>query len=108
MVKIGLTTCPDEESAEALSRALVERRLAACVTRLPGARSVYRWEERVCEDGEVQLLIKTTEARQAALSAVLAELHPYEEPELIFLPVKGGSQGYMQWIEDELARAPGD
>lgn len=103
MVRIALTTCPDETSARALAHALVERGLAACVTRLPGARSVYRWQGRLCDDAEVQLLIKTTEAREAALRDAIAELHPYDEPELIILPVTGGSQGYLQWIEDELA-----
>ena len=108
MVTIGLTTCPDEASAEALARALVERGLAACVTRVAGARSVYRWENRLCDDREVQLIVKTTEALRGALQAALPELHPYDEPELIFLPVTGGSQGYLQWIQDELAGTPHD
>lgn len=103
MVTIGLTTCPDEASAQALARTLVERGLAACVTRIAGARSVYRWENRLCDDSEVQLIVKTTEARRTALEAALPELHPYDEPELIFLPVTGGSQGYLRWIQDELA-----
>lgn len=103
MVRLALTTCPDENTAKAMANALVERGLAACVTRLPGVRSVYRWEGRLCEDAEVQLLIKTTEACEAALREAVAELHPYEEPELLILPVTGGSQGYLQWIEDELA-----
>ena len=108
MVRIALTTCPDENAAKALADALVERGLAACVTRLPGARSVYRWEGRLCDDAEVQLFIKTTEAREPALRDAVAELHPYDEPELIILPVEGGSQGYLQWIEDELADKPRD
>ncbi len=103
MVRIALTTCPDENSAKALADALVERGLAACVTRQAGARSVYRWQGRLCDDAEVQLLIKTTEACETALREAVAELHPYDEPELIILPVTGGSQGYLQWIEDELA-----
>lgn len=106
MVRLALTTCPDENAAKTLADTLVERGLAACVTRLPGARSVYRWKGRLCDDAEVQLLIKTTEARETALREVIAELHPYEEPELIILPVTGGSQGYLQWIEDELADTP--
>ncbi len=106
MVRLALTTCPDEDTAKALANALVERGLAACVTRLPGVRSVYRWEGRLCEDAEVQLLIKTTEACETALREAIAELHPYEEPEMLILPVTGGSQGYLQWIEDELADTP--
>ena len=103
MVRIALTTCPDEPSARALAHALVARGLAACVTRVPGVRSVYRWQGRLCDDAEVQLLIKTVEGRETALRDAIAELHPYDEPELIILPVTGGSQGYLQWIEDELA-----
>lgn len=102
-VRIVLTTCGDETSAAALASALVERGLAACVTRLPGARSVYRWQGKVCEDAEVQLLIKTTSAREAALVAAIAELHPYAEPEVITLSVAGGSPGYLEWIEDTVA-----
>jgi len=102
------TTCADEASAAALANVLVERGLAACVTRLPGARSVYRWQGRVCEAAEVQMLIKTTVARAAALIAAVAELHPYAEPELITLAATGGSAGYLQWIEDCVAGSTGD
>lgn len=105
--RIVFTTCADEAAAAALAGAVVERGLAACVTRLPEARSVYRWQGRVCEDTEVQLLIKTTAARQAALLEALAELHPYEEPEVLVLSVTGGSPGYLQWIEDSVAGSRG-
>lgn len=105
---IVLTTCPDEASAAALAKALVEKGLAACVTRVPGVRSVYEWRGRVCEDAEVQLSIKTTAAREAAVVATLAELHPYEEPEVLTLSVTGGSAGYLQWIEDTVADSARD
>jgi periplasmic divalent cation tolerance protein len=105
---IVLTTCADEAGAATLARVLVERGLAACVTRLPGVRSVYRWQGRVCEADEVQMLIKTTVARAAALIAAVAELHPYAEPELITLAATGGSAGYLQWIEDCVAGSAGD
>lgn len=101
--RIVLTTCADDPGAAALARTLVERGLAACVTRLPGVRSVYRWRGRVCEDAEVQLLIKTTAGCEAALLKALDELHPYEEPEAITLSVAGGSPGYLQWIEDSVS-----
>jgi len=105
--RIVLTTCADDPAAAALAGALVERGLAACVTRLPAARSVYRWRGRVCEDAEVQLLIKTTAGREAALLEALAELHPYEEPEILTLSVTGGSPGYLQWIEDSVTEPSG-
>lgn len=98
-VRLVLTTCPDEDTAGHIARELVERRLAACVTRLAGARSVYRWRERLEEDAEVQLLIKTTEERVPALVAALRALHPYEEPECIAVPVTEGGEGYLGWIE---------
>lgn len=103
MVRVALTTCPDESSAKRLADTLVERGLAACVTRIPGVRSVYRWQGRLCDDAEVQLLIKTTAALEAALEKAVGALHPYDVPELIFLPVTGGTQEYLQWIENELA-----
>ena len=99
-VRLVLTTCGDESSAATLAAALVERGLAACVTRLQSACSVYRWRGRLCEDHEVQLLIKTTAEREAALFEALAALHPYEEPEILSLAVLSGSPGYLQWIED--------
>lgn len=98
--RLVLTTCADESSAATLAGALVERGLAACVTRLQTVRSVYRWQGRLCEDNEVQLLIKTTAEREAALFEALAALHPYEEPEILSLAVQNGSPGYLQWIED--------
>lgn len=101
--RLVLTTCPDEDTARRIARALVERRLAACVTRLPGARSVYRWQDRVEEDEEVQLLVKTTAQRLSALVAAIRELHPYEEPECMAIEIVGGSEGYLGWIEQSAA-----
>ncbi|MGH8225713.1 MAG: divalent-cation tolerance protein CutA [Gammaproteobacteria bacterium] len=98
-VRLVLTTCPDAASAADIARALVERRLAACVTRLAGAVSVYRWQDTIEEAEEVQLLIKTTVARMPALMAALAELHPYDEPEILAFDAAGGSPGYLAWIE---------
>ncbi len=98
-VRLILTTCPDAASAADIARALVERRLAACVTRLPGAVSVYRWKNAVEEAEEVQLLIKTTTERMLLLMETLADLHPYEEPEILAFDVAGGSPTYLSWIE---------
>jgi len=97
--RLLLTTCPDEAVAGRIARALVERRLAACVTRVPGAVSVYRWQGRVEEDREVQLLVKTGAERLEAVIAAIRELHPDEEPECIAVDVTGGSRGYLEWIE---------
>ncbi|MDN5865279.1 MAG: divalent-cation tolerance protein CutA [Gammaproteobacteria bacterium] len=98
-VCVVLTTCPDEAVASRLARAFVERGLAACVTRIGGARSVYRWQGRIEEDAEMQLVIKTRHECLEALRALLGELHPYDEPEFLVLDA-GGSREYLGWIEE--------
>ncbi len=91
-------SCPDVQSAGLLADTLVEERLAACVTRLPGVTSVYRWEGALQRDAEVLLIIKTTAERLANLSARIESLHPYEVPEVIAIPVTGGSERYLGWV----------
>lgn len=93
-----MTTCPDETTAAQLARRLVEERLAACINRVPGVRSTYAWEGVVHDDAEVLLVIKTTVAAVGTLSARIMELHPYEVPEILALPVIGGSERYLQWL----------
>jgi periplasmic divalent cation tolerance protein len=100
-VLVCLCTCPDRDSAEAIARTLVAERLAACVNLLPGATSIYRWEGRIEEATEVQLLIKTTLARLPALQARLCALHPYDVPELIALETVGGLPAYLHWVADQ-------
>ncbi len=95
---IVFNTCPDENSASRISRTLVDEGLAACVTRLPGAVSVYSWRGKIVTEGEVQLLIKTTAARCSAVFARVRELHPYEEPELLALGVSAGEGSYLDWL----------
>lgn len=84
--------------AHALARQLVEERLCACVNVLPGVHSVFRWQGAVDTADEVLLLIKTTAAGAAALRARLLALHPYEVPEVLELPVAGGSPAYLAWL----------
>jgi periplasmic divalent cation tolerance protein len=88
--------------ARRLARALVERRAAACVQVIPGARSVYRWKGRVEEAPESILLVKTTAARLPALLAAVRDLHPYEVPEALALPVAAGLPGYLRWLAAEV------
>jgi len=92
------TTCPDTASAARLAQALVEERLAACVTRLDGAHSTYRWQGEVTEDHEVQLVIKTTGSRLDAAIARVQVLHPYELPECIAVETRAGLPAYLDWI----------
>ncbi|MDH3588637.1 MAG: divalent-cation tolerance protein CutA [Gammaproteobacteria bacterium] len=91
-------TCPDQSTAGRLAGELVERRLAACVSQLPGLISTYRWQEKLAHDEEVLLMIKTTKARYADLEQTLAELHPYELPEILAVPVNAGLSGYLDWV----------
>ena len=88
-------------AADRLADALVGERLAACVTLLPGAQSVYRWEGRVERAEEVQLLVKTTRARFPALRERLVELHPYDVPELLALEAVDGLPAYLDWVTRE-------
>lgn len=96
-----LTNLGDMESARTLARALVERRLAACVNLLPGVQSVYRWQGVVEEAAEVTMLIKTSAARYAELEQAIRQLHPYELPEIISAPVAAGLPAYLEWIVQE-------
>ena len=98
-----LTTLPDDATAASIARTLVEERLAACVNRLPPVRSTYRWHGEVHDESEVLLLVKTTAARFAALRDRLVELHPYELPEVIAVPVGPGLDRYLGWIASETA-----
>jgi periplasmic divalent cation tolerance protein len=99
MVLFCYCSCPDAASAQAIAAALVDERLAACVSRLPGIRSTYRWQGTVTTDREELLLIKTTAARFDALKGRLLQLHPYELPELIAVPVEFGHTAYLDWIQ---------
>lgn len=97
-ILLCLCTCPDAASAQKLAETLVGERLAACVNRLPGVLSTYRWQGEVATEEEELLLIKTTTDRYGALEARLPELHPYELPELIALPLDHGLAAYLDWV----------
>lgn len=99
-----LCTCPDAAVARKLAAGLVERRLAACVNVLPGIRSIYRWQGRVQEDGEVLLVIKAPENRYEALQDWLLEQHPYDVPEIIALPIGRGLPAYLEWVVQETSK----
>jgi periplasmic divalent cation tolerance protein len=96
-----LCTCPDEPAADRIAGALVEERLAACVNRLAGVVSTYRWKGEVRRDNESLLLIKTTVERFAALRERIVALHPYELPEVIAVDVVRGLPSYLDWIAAE-------
>jgi periplasmic divalent cation tolerance protein len=97
---IVLSTVSRPDHAERIAQTLVERRLAACVNVVPGVLSLYRWEGRMQREVERLLVIKTTRERFEELHHALLELHPYDVPEVLALPVIGGNPAYMQWVAE--------
>jgi len=100
--RLVLTTIGLKDAAERLAQQLVERRLAACVNIVGPIRSVYRWKDRIENEQEYLLLIKTTTAHAAQLQAAFKELHPYELPECVELAIDGGSEAYLAWLAGEV------
>ena len=97
-----LTTVGSEEEAERLSSALVDRRLAACVQIIGPIRSRYRWQGKIEEEREWQCLAKTEAARYPEVEAAIRELHSYDEPEILAIPVLAGSKGYLDWVSENV------
>lgn len=102
---VVLTTLASPEEAHQFVRTLLERRLIACGTLLPGAKSLYRWQGKIAEEQEVVVLLKTRAARLETLRDAFTELHPYKVPELLALPVEAGLEQYLQWINGETTLA---
>jgi periplasmic divalent cation tolerance protein len=95
------TNLPNPAAAQALAAALIERRLAACVSVLAECTSVYRWKGAVESSAEVPVLIKTTAGRYPALEQAIRGLHPYELPEIVAVPIAHGLPQYLDWITAE-------
>jgi periplasmic divalent cation tolerance protein len=96
---VVLVTCGSKNEARKIAKALVERRLAACVQEVGvPVRSTYRWRGRVESANEVLLLIKTSRGRLSAVSALVKKLHSYDVPEIIALNIADGSREYLDWI----------
>jgi periplasmic divalent cation tolerance protein len=102
-ILLVLTMVPDQAIAQKLAKELVGRRLAACVNLLAPARSVYRWQGTVESADELPVLIKTTGRQYATLEKAILELHPYELPEIIAVPVTQGLPAYLDWVAAETA-----
>ncbi len=98
--QLVLTTCPDATAAERIAHALVGERLAACVNILPIAKSIYLWKGKVESTAEQLLVIKSMTRAYRAIQKRILELHPYELPEVIAVPVANGFSDYLAWIHD--------
>lgn len=99
---IILCTAPDDAYARAIAQRLLAGKLAACVTLLPGATSLYYWQGTLKQQTEVQLLIKSHMALRQAVFAQIKAHHPYQIPELLVLPITGGDPDYLSWLNDSL------
>ena len=96
-----LSTMPSAEKAAEIARVVVGEQLAACVNLVPSVRSIYRWDGAVQDETETLAIAKTTAERVDALRARIVELHPYEVPEVIALPIAGGHAPYLAWVASE-------
>ena len=92
-------TTPSTQVAAVVARALVKQKLAACVNITPSVTSIYTWNNALCEDEEVQLVIKTTRNAYDDVFTLVQDLHPYDVPEIISLPIIAGSQDYLDWLD---------
>jgi periplasmic divalent cation tolerance protein len=97
-VRVVLVTTPDRESALTLARTLLEEGRVACGNILPGMTSVYRWKGELQQDSEALLVLKTHEGMVDELASRIAELHPYDVPEVLAVPVSGGFSPYLDWV----------
>jgi periplasmic divalent cation tolerance protein len=100
-ILLVFTNLPDRAAAERIADTLVTEGVAACVNVLGECASVYRWQGKVERASEVPLLIKTTRAAYPRLESALRELHPYELPEIIALPVSAGLPEYLNWVAEQ-------
>ncbi len=95
---VVLVTCGSEEEAVKISNALVEERLAACVNLISPVRSIYRWEEKIWDEKEWLLIIKTQKKRFQEIESKVKSLHSYSVPEIIAIPMIAGSSSYLDWL----------
>jgi periplasmic divalent cation tolerance protein len=104
--RLMFVTAPNQAEAAEIARVLVEERLAACVNLLAPIRSIYRWRDRVEDDREVMLLIKTRASLARRIERRVRELHSYEVPEIIAVRLDSGSAPYLAWLFESTGPAP--
>jgi periplasmic divalent cation tolerance protein len=99
---VVMVTAASGEEAGRLAEVVVGERLAACVNIVPAIRSVYRWQDSICDEEEFLLLIKTTRPRFADLARRVRELHSYDVPEIVALPIGEGETAYLDWLVSQV------
>ena len=99
-ILLAFSTFPDAETARRISKQLVEEKLAACANIFPAIESIYRWKGKIETGQEMIAFFKTSEDRQAAFQEKLRALHPYELPEIIFVPIAAGLPEYLRWVAE--------
>jgi len=104
-ILLALSTFPDAETARKVSNQLVTEKLAACANILPSVESIYRWKEKIESVSETLVFFKLSEDGQSAFQEKLRSLHPYEVPEIIFVPVSNGLPEYLGWVVENCGQA---
>ena len=99
-IVLALSTFPDRETAQRISNQLITEKFATCANILPPVESIYRWKEKVETGNETLVFFKLSEGRQSAFQEKLRSLHPYEVPEIIFVPISTGLPEYLRWVAD--------
>ena len=99
-ILLAVSTFPDRESAQRISTQLVTEKFAACANIFPGVESIYRWKEKIETGNEMLVLFKLSENGQSAFQEKLRSLHPYEVPEIIFVPISSGLPEYLRWVTE--------
>jgi periplasmic divalent cation tolerance protein len=99
-ILLALSTFPDTETARRISNQLVSERFAACANIFSSVESIYRWKEKIESGNETFVFFKVSEDRQSAFQDKLRSLHPYDVPEIIFVPVANGLPEYLQWVSE--------
>ena len=101
---VGLVTCSSRAEARTVAKAILTKKLAACVNIMNGLESHYWWQGKLARAGECLLLIKTTRARARGVTSVVKAAHSYQVPEVIFLPVESGESKYLNWIQKSVTK----
>ena len=99
-IVLALSTFPGRETAQRISNQLVEGKFAACANILPAIESVYRWKDKIETGNETLVFFKVSEDRKEIFQERLRSLHPYEVPEIIFVPISGGLPEYLRWVTE--------